>query len=125
MANDAEQEVIREPHRFAQVLTAQQAISVFRQAKTDRQYGQVNRKLPIWTHINNVLQICTRLDSLVFAILLSQLSTERRSEVVERAQRWPGPIAEHVFEGRDRVIPVPGASAQMAYDLATKMRFSC
>jgi hypothetical protein len=33
-----------------------------------------------------------------FAILLSQLSTDRRSEVVERAHRWPAPIAEHVLK---------------------------
>jgi len=32
-------------HRFAQVLTAQQAISVFRQAKTGGQFGHVTREL--------------------------------------------------------------------------------
>src|ERR1700674_344269 len=32
-------------HRFAQVLTAQQAISVFRQAKTGGQFGHVTREV--------------------------------------------------------------------------------
>jgi hypothetical protein len=35
----------RDDHRFAQVLTAQQAISVFRQAKTGGQFGHVTREL--------------------------------------------------------------------------------
>jgi hypothetical protein len=35
----------RDDHRFAQVLTAQQAISVFRQAKTGGQFDHVNREL--------------------------------------------------------------------------------
>jgi len=40
-----------------------------------------------------------------FAILLSQLSTERTSEVVERAQRWPGPIAEHHYGHLQNYLP--------------------
>jgi hypothetical protein len=35
----------RDDNRFAQVLTAQQAISIFRQAKTGGQFGHVTREL--------------------------------------------------------------------------------
>ena len=35
----------RDDHRFAQVLTDQQAVSVFRQAKTGGQFGHVTREL--------------------------------------------------------------------------------
>jgi hypothetical protein len=43
--SDKGQSSNRDDHRFAQVFTAQQAISGFRQAKTGGQFGHVTREL--------------------------------------------------------------------------------
>ena len=39
-----------------------------------------------------------------FAIVLRQLSAERRGEVLERAQHWPEPIAENVSRAVKAVL---------------------
>jgi hypothetical protein len=44
-----------------------------------------------------------------FAIVLRQVSAERRGEVLERAQHWPEPIAERVSRALKAVLQrLPG-----------------
>jgi hypothetical protein len=68
-----------------------------------------------------------------FAILLFQLSTERRGEVLERAQCWPEPIAGYISRASKAMIPrfphagrvEPTCRSKREKKVPNRLRFSC